>query len=264
MEEKTRRRILRAFLPASALLLLSVFWYKILFSLNHDCEFRMGTLIQFSYAILLTIGMEYIARYEHQYMWHSKALWVFHASHHHQLTKFGSGPSRTDAESNTFVSPHKQNSLFELNDAFGGIFGSLAMIAMYWTFDRPDDDARYIHDVVFGSSCGISIYGTSYFIGHDLCAHQRGGAELAALLRRISPTMAKCSALHSTYHHKIDVDNMKNEDDDPYGAPYGFWLGPQEIEALKENRELRMPWLLKSSFWVGGLFSVYAALQSCM
>ena len=224
-------------LPFLGLASLVVFWTTQIRNLfndhdksvdDEDIAVPSSSVIRLIFLVVATCGMEYVARYEHQYIWHSRYLWFFHASHHHQRTTFGSGPSKNDAESNSFTSG-KDNS-FELNDIFAAVFSISAIIILYWSYDPLEP--RLIHDIAFGVSSGISVYGTSYFIGHDLCAHERGGSDLANYLRKMSPWMAKCADVHMKYHHKIDVD--ADSDDDPYGTPYGFWLGPQEILVVSE------------------------------
>ena len=224
--------------------------------LNHEIIFRWtssaSVLIRLYFTLLFTIGMEYVARYEHRYLWHSRFLWFIHASHHHQKTKFLAGPSKNDAECNTFVSEQKM----ELNDIFPVIFASIATFVL-WKCSEP---SSMLHDICFGSACGISIYGTSYFIGHDLCAHERCGEGVAKFLKQQFPTMAHCAEIHSRYHHRIKKDI--SDEDDPYGEPYGFWLGPQEVQFSKETgKELGMPTVLKSCFHFGGIFTIWAIFR---
>jgi len=215
----------------------------------------LSSTIRLYFTALLTVGMEYIAKDEHENLWHSKYLWYFHASHHHQTTKLGYGPSKNDAEANSYITP--KNRTFELNDVFAVIFSATAMVVMYWSH-RPLHETHLIHDVAFGCASGISVYGTSYFVGHDLCAHERGGARLASYLKKISPIMAKCADVHSRYHHKIDRNI--SDDADPYGPPYGFWLGPQEAIANSKDKEIIMPNFIKGLFWVGGAISILSLL----
>merc|ERR550539_221885 len=118
-----------------------------------------------------------------------------------------------------------------------------------------------IHDVYYGSACGISAYGTSYFIGHDLCAHERCGKGVAIWLKQKFPTMSHCAEIHARYHHKIKK-NISDEDD-PYGEPYGFWLGPKEVQYQKESgRDLGVPVSIKLCFFVGGIITLLAAASS--
>lgn len=210
-------------------------------------------LVRGYFAILLTIGMEYVARYEHKYLWHSRLLWFIHASHHHQrTTKFLVGPSKNDAECNTFVSEQKM----ELNDIFPIFFSSIAMFVLW----KYSESSCMLHDIYYGSACGISVYGTTYFIGHDLCAHERCGKGLAKWLKQIFPRMAYCADIHAAYHHKIMKDI--SDEDDPYGAPYGFWLGPDEVQHQKETgKDLGVPVAMKCCFYVGGVMTLLASLD---
>jgi len=259
-------KVKRAILPVFGLIGLGLFWYIILIQnvFSPELEYswkdassarneRVGMIIRLYFALVLAFSMEYIARYEHMFLWHSRWLWFLHASHHHQETKFGSGPSKSDSESNKHIAP--QYSIFEMNDVFPLVFSSTAILAMAWAYSA--DEPTFLHDAVFGISVGISAYGTSYFVGHDLCAHARGGRELAEFLKRVSPTMKECAEIHSIYHHRIDIDVA--DDDDPYGPPYGFWFGPKEVENWKEGREdPGLPLVFKVALACGGVFLIYA------
>ena len=228
-------------------------------------------LIQFIYAALLTVGMEYVARYEHEHLWHSNLLWYFHASHHHQKVRFfGQGPAASihkkveDQDDNNNDDDSKRSSsldtsAMERNDVFAIVFASLAIMVLCWGF-LGDGPATAFRDCAVGSAAGISIYGTSYFIGHDLCAHERGGKVLAAWLRRISPFMARCAAVHVQYHHHVSKAKA-TAGNDPYGPPYGFWLGEAEIKAMSQggNEKLRMPGLLRFAFTLALAFFGYSA-----
>ena len=57
--------------------------------------YSVSMLIRLVYGTLFNVGMEYVDRYEHQYLWNSKWLCDFHASHHHQNAQFGEGPADT-------------------------------------------------------------------------------------------------------------------------------------------------------------------------
>lgn len=193
------------------------------FDNGFDIDVIVSILTRLFFILTTSVSMEYIARYEHQHLWHSKYLWYFHASHHHQKTQIGAGPSKNDAERNKYL-PVNPNT-FELNDIFAVVFSISAIALMAWSYDQ--ENPNLIHHAVFGISTGISVYGTSYFIGHDLCAHERGGKELAMWLKQKSPYMAQCADVHMRYHHKVNTEAP--DDVDPYGTPYGFWLGPQEV-----------------------------------
>lgn len=251
--------------PAICLVALAGFWLGVirisLFSssykeetYNDDLSLKnIGFVVKVYYAVVLTFSMEYIARYEHKYLWHSRYLWFLHATHHHQRAPFGAGPTKKDSESNRFVAPKAE--IFEANDIFALAFSSLAIAAMGWV--SCAEDRKLLHEIVFGSSVGISIYGTSYFIGHDLVSHERGGKALAEFLKNIFPIISRCAEVHSKYHHSI-VD-VHSKDSDPYGVPYGFWLGPQEVEAWgKYRKDLGIPLHFRFALGFGVAFFLYS------
>lgn len=225
--------------------------YEIIFGYTS----KVNAFVRMYFTILLSFGMEYVAMYEHKYLWHSKYLWFIHSTHHHQKSSFLSGPSRNDSERNSFILPSEQK--MELNDIFPAMFSSIAMIIL-WKCSEP---MHMFHDICFGSACGISIYGTSYFIGHDLCSHERCGVGLAKWLKQMFPKMAECADVHSTYHHRIKKEI--SDDQDPYGAPYGFWLGPLEVKAQEENGEdLCMPIFMKCLFYLGAIITFASLVES--
>ncbi len=211
-------------------------------------EWNIRTIVRTVYAAYFTVAMEYIATYQHKYLWHSRWLWFIHATHHHQEAKFGDGPSKSDAESRMFK--RHDDAFFELNDVFPVFFASISMLAIAWSMSTPLSLAK---DCVLGTGVGISLYGTSYFIGHDLIAHERAGKRFASTVRYIFPYVGKCAEYHMINHHKIDV----NADDrkDPYGEPYGFWLGPQGLQVQpKESEGPATPTTIKLSFILLFLF----------
>ena len=87
------------------------------------------------------LGMEVCSWVIHKYVMHGP-LWVIHKTHH-----------------------HKNNGIFELNDIFSLFFGSIAIILII--FGLPNLDYRC------WLGCGISLYGFSYFILHDILIHHR-------------------------------------------------------------------------------------------
>lgn len=270
--QKWKRKVAKSVVPAVGLLLLSVGLYTALMLMRNSNGTNMTSLlIRFTYAALLTIGMEYIARYEHEYLWHSNILWYFHASHHHQrVHSLGQGPAESvthlsreiQTKKDEGVSNLLDSSVIERNDVFAVVFASLAILVLYWGTLSNDNDSppSAFRDCAVGSATGISLYGTSYFIGHDFCAHERGGKPLASFLRRVSPFMARCADVHIQHHHRVSNTRASNGQD-PYGPPYGFWLGESEVKAMHRGRseDMRMPHLLRCIFYASLLFFVHAA-----
>ena len=76
----------------------------------------------------------------------------------------------------------------------------------------------------------------------------------------VSPTIAAAADLHQRNHHKL----KKGAPDDPYGPPYGFWLGEEEIIGWKEKgldyTPMPFAWavVLKSTFAVTVGSTLYA------
>lgn len=87
------------------------------------------------------IGMEVFSWFFHKYIMHGP-LWNIHQTHH-IATK----------------------GLFELNDLFSFIFGVFAAVLIFFGIEELD--------YRFWLGCGITAYGFSYFILHDIFIHRR-------------------------------------------------------------------------------------------
>ena len=204
-----------------------------------------SNFVRLSYTILFSIAMEYVSRYAHAYLWHSKYLWWIHGSHHHQYPKVGSSP--VFDHGNPFVSP-----TIELNDVFAVFFATVSTLALWLGTTEPSALAK---DCATGMGLGVTLYGFSYFLGHDIVAHERLGTGIAEWCRRTFPYMEECASLHFRYHHKLTKPSTKDQGDDlhedPYGPPYGFWLAPHEVQVLEEENlgYAPMPRGLKRTVW---------------
>lgn len=77
----------------------------------------------------------------HKYLMHG-VLWKIHKTHHTHTKGF-----------------------FELNDVFTLIFGSSAIVLIFLGVEN--------FDYRFWIGCGISLYGMSYFVLHDVLIHRR-------------------------------------------------------------------------------------------
>jgi hypothetical protein len=240
----TSKRIRRVALPAAMLALLlgplacaCLFLWNVVVVAGGGGQpmillLRAAAFVAYFAAFL--VGMEYVARYEHQAFWHGPGAWFLHASHHHCEAAFGSTPNRQNIR-HTVLPQGNKGSWWENNDIFPVIFACLTVPVFYWTILVPPTNTL-CKDCCLGMALGISSYGLSYAVGHDLCAHERGGAELAAWLRRTFPAMAACADLHVVHHHRIDNKGAAATDEDPYGPPYGFWLGAQELELAGKRK----------------------------
>jgi beta-carotene 3-hydroxylase len=101
----------------------------------------MNSFINFTWLLLGFFGMEAFSWAFHKYLMHG-FLWKIHKTHH-----------------------EKSEGIFELNDVFSLIFGSIGFGLIYtgaasWTWN-------------FWLGLGISVYGAVYFILHDSLVHQR-------------------------------------------------------------------------------------------
>lgn len=198
--------------------------------------------VRITYTALFTCAMEYVSRYLHAYLWHCRFLWWIHGTHHHQYPAFGSKPSYNHG--NLYASP-----AIEFNDAFGCVFAVFATGLMWMGSGYP---SALSHDCSFGIGTGVTLYGLSYFIGHDIVAHERCGKNVARGLKRMWPYLSECASVHVKHHHKL-----KPGSGDPYGPPYGFWLGPNEIRYLAQGRQYApMPRITKLLIWTS--IGVYA------
>ena len=91
------------------------------------------------------IGMEFMAWFTHKYLMHG-ILWSWHEDHH---------------------KPHENDGFFEKNDRFFLVFAIPSalcyMLGAYYL------DLRFL----FYIGIGISLYGLTYFLIHDVYIHQR-------------------------------------------------------------------------------------------
>jgi len=94
--------------------------------------------------IFLLMGfatMEFVAWFTHKYIMHG-FLWTLHASHHRHTKGF-----------------------FEWNDLFFVFFGTIAAVLIMLGIET--------FDYRFWLGCGVSLYGLSYFLFHDIVIHKR-------------------------------------------------------------------------------------------
>lgn len=99
-------------------------------------------MIQFLITLGAFLFMEVVAWWMHKYVMHG-FLWVLHKDHH---------------------SPHKKR--FERNDLFALVFAIPSIILIYTGVSGN-------FDYKFWIGLGITLYGVSYFLFHDILFHQR-------------------------------------------------------------------------------------------
>ncbi|MDF9796877.1 beta-carotene 3-hydroxylase [Catalinimonas alkaloidigena] len=107
----------------------------------NDCSIRMNIISNISFLMVGFAGMEFFSWFIHKYIMHGP-LWNIHKTHHVHTKGF-----------------------FELNDLFSILFGSIAIILIFSGVQSLD--------YRFWLGCGISLYGISYFVLHDILIHRR-------------------------------------------------------------------------------------------
>jgi beta-carotene 3-hydroxylase len=121
------------------------------------------------------IAMEIFGWAIHKYVMHGP-LWNIHKTHH--------GPSR---------------SFFELNDLFSLLFGSIAIVLIILGVSELDSR--------FWIGLGISVYGLSYFLLHDMLIHKR-----VKLFKRPNggyiEKMFKAHQAHHSKNTKLDSESF--------------------------------------------------------
>ena len=97
--------------------------------------------------------MEFVAWSNHKYLMHGE-LWKWHKDHHRSDSKKREMPLNTEANH------------FEKNDRFFIMYATPAIILMFVGFAL-----HYPSLVALG--IGITVYGMTYFLIHDVIIHQR-------------------------------------------------------------------------------------------
>jgi len=124
----------------------------------------------FLYLLVGFVGMEIFSWFIHKYIMHG-LLWKIHRTHH-----------------------TKTHGFFELNDIFSLIFGSTAIVLIILGFENLD--------YRFWIGVGISLYGFSYFILHDVLIHRR----LKFLKRPANSYLDAISKAHRDHHKSRERD----------------------------------------------------------
>jgi beta-carotene 3-hydroxylase len=112
-------------------------------------------------------AMEGVAWATHKYVMHG-FLWVLHESHH-----------------------KPRHGIFERNDFFFLFYASIAMVLMYFGWEQMD--------YRFWMGLGVTAYGFTYFMLHDVFIHRRG-KWLDKLDNRYFRAMRKA---HKVHHKKL-------------------------------------------------------------
>lgn len=130
-----------------------------------------------------------------------------------------------------------RSTILEANDVFGVLNAAVVMPVLMQAYFAQ---ASYGVALRLGASLGISIFGCAYIVVHDGVHHERfwsGPLRSVAWFQKISKAHAA--------HHKKD-----------HTAPFGLFLGPQELDAIKAGRSPpSMPVSMRAGLccWVLGL-----------
>lgn len=123
------------------------------------------------YSILVFLAsfafMEFVAWFSHKYIMHG-FMWFLHESHH---------------------KPRK-NRWFELNDLFAVFYASIAIFLIY--LGLPE------FNLYFWAGLGITAYGFSYFMVHDVFVHQR-----FKFLKNVDSFYFRALRKAHKIHHKV-------------------------------------------------------------
>lgn len=104
----------------------------------------MEVLLYIGVTLAAYVGMEFMAWFTHKYVMHG-ILWTWHKSHHN---------------------PHDNEGFFEKNDLFFLVF-AIPSAASYIIGSATS------HFWIFFIGVGISLYGLTYFLIHDVYIHRR-------------------------------------------------------------------------------------------
>lgn len=154
-------------------------------------------LVQITITIIAYFGMEFMAWFTHKYIMHG-IMWFWHNDHHHKSS----------------------DSWFERNDIFFAIYAmpgsALIILGLLNNLD-----------FCFFIGLGITLYGITYFLVHDIFIHQR-----IKIFRDTSNTYLLALRKAHKAHHKI----IHKHDGTCFGmlfVPKKYYLEAKNI--LKRN-----------------------------
>lgn len=155
----------------------------------------MGLLLNFAYLFAAFFGMEAIAWITHKYLMHG-LLWHLHQDHH----------QREDGQ------------IIEKNDSFFIVFATPAILLFLWGIQYGWMDMR------IWVALGITLYGFTYFVVHDIFIHQR-----FKIFRNSSNVYFKAiRRAHKTHHKSLGKEG---------GSCFGMLLFPYKF--LREAKQAK-------------------------
>jgi len=132
-------------------------------------------------------GMEFVSYFLHRFVYHG-LFWMIHKSHHE---------------------PRK--GAFEFNDIFPTVLAAVTMVLMLYSLS-PSGSLELLAVTI-----GVTMYGTVYFVVHDLYIHRRSKAVALRM-----PFLARVKKAHA-HHHRLG------------GEPYGLLLFMRPSKEIQEQ-----------------------------
>lgn len=107
----------------------------------------------------------------------------------------------------------KRRGRFEANDALSALHAPIAIaMILYGCVAAPSA----LREILFGTGIGMTAFGVAYLVFHDGFVHGRLPVRWLAKV----PLFARIRDAHRVHHGRG-------------AAPYGFFLGPQELAAAR-------------------------------
>ena len=139
----------------------------------------MDVLFYIAVTIGAYVGMEFIAWFTHKYVMHG-ILWIWHEDHHKPH--------------------HEKEGFFEKNDLFFLVF-AVPSAACYMI------GSMTAHFWLFFIGVGISLYGLTYFLIHDVYIHRRF-KWFKQLDNKYSRAILRAHGSHHAKHTKEDCEDF--------------------------------------------------------
>lgn len=147
-----------------------------------------SAIIYILFVLLAFVAMEGVAWFTHKYVMHGP-LWMLHKDHHNKQSK----------------------GWFEHNDFFFLIFALPGIAALFFGMQAD-------YNFLFWFGLGITLYGFSYFLVHDIFIHRR-----LRFFDRTDITYFKAIRKAHKIHHK----QLKKENGECFGLlwmPYKYYM----------------------------------------
>lgn len=133
----------------------------------------MEILVNILIVLAAFIFMEFVAWFTHKYIMHGP-LWILHKDHH----------------------THESPGFFEHNDFFFLIFAIPGIAALYAGMQNG-------YNFLFWFGLGITLYGFTYFLIHDIFIHRR----LKIFKRTNNAYLRAISKAHKIHHKHLKKEN---------------------------------------------------------